>query len=89
MITKFKLDRMKRNVARSTPDTVFRTFDPIRGDSQARDFEQWKEHFVRMMKVKHGDDFKSVIAYQSDFNPPLGTIRVQLVVQLWSEDGRG
>jgi hypothetical protein len=65
---KINVERMRRNIARSTPDEVTREFDPLdaAGDYPVREF---LDQFMETMRQKHGRDVQ-VIAYfenQLDF----------------------
>lgn len=60
MINKVNIEKMKRNMARSTPDVISRVF----GYDDGNQLDEWRDNFIRMMKLKHGANLKCFTAYQ-------------------------
>lgn len=48
-------DRIRRHMARSTPDEIQTEFDPIEDNIQQK-YEKWVHEFMCRMKIKHGRD---------------------------------
>lgn len=76
----FSVDKMRRNMARNTPDAVWRTFD-LMSDNYLREYEVWCANFQRSMEVKHGRKFIGVSIYRSELLYP-ENVRVQLLARL-------
>lgn len=57
---KLRVDRMRRNLARNVPDAVQRDFDRTTFHEGANDFVQWREWFIRMMKLKYPNEPRSI-----------------------------
>lgn len=47
------VERMKRHMAKSTPDQISRTFDPWEFSHNEEPYRVWISHFLRMMAIKH------------------------------------
>lgn len=86
MIRGFSVDKMRRNLARNTPDAVWATFDPY-DELIDQKITSWKRHWVAMMTIKHGRNLKDYTSFQSEMVDPR-KLRLQLVANLWP-DGMG
>lgn len=83
------VDRIRRHIGRSTPDAIWRTFDYMKEDEYTRGYDEWLAWFSKMMKYKHGSNFRGINAFSSDsINEPFGLVRMQLVVQLYDPKRR-
>lgn len=80
---KLNLGKISRHIARSTPDSMWRTFSYEDEQDYIYGYDDWVQSFVKNMKIKHGDKFKTVIIHQSVMSELPGAVRVQLVVELY------
>lgn len=52
---RLNIARMKRYVARSTPDAVHEIFDPL-SDTFYEDYQKWLHTFTTSMRIKYGSN---------------------------------
>jgi hypothetical protein len=57
---KLNVARMKRYVARSTPDTVQRRFDGMGGENIEDQYAQWLMKLKKSWGIKHGEGVGSI-----------------------------
>ena len=70
-----KSNRIRRHMARATPDVIQMQFDGFADDFNVKSRE-WASRFVRLMKLKHGDDVRVDISLEEDFSAQKnGTIK--------------
>lgn len=83
-IRRFSLDKMRRNMARNTPDAVWATFDRY-DETIDKQITSWRVHWAAMMRIKHGRRLKDYTTFQSEMVDPR-KLRFQLVANLWPTD---
>lgn len=71
-------DRVRRHMARSTPDAVWETFDP-HIDSEESRLREWQRRWCERMRIKHAGERGRLDAFQSEIYNATGKFRVQLV----------
>lgn len=64
---KLNLDKMRRNLYRSTPNKITRTFDPLKDGVQA-EMRQFVSDFGHAMRLKHGNRLAGILSYRNDVN---------------------
>lgn len=75
------LNKMRNAVARNTPDQIEKSFDT--GCNTTFEYNQWGSHFVHMMRIKHGHNYKGVTTTIYDELGPVS--RIVLSVDLYVE----
>ena len=75
MYIKINPDRIRRHMARSTPDVVQIRFDRISSeyDSNA---QAWLHTFAKRMKIKHGDRVRIDVYVDKDMGRFIGEVMV-------------
>lgn len=74
---RFSLDKMRRNLARDTPDAVWRSFN-IDSPTIEQDLNQWRENWLRMMKLKHKGKNMQIEIFRSEMIDDPYMMRFQL-----------
>lgn len=78
------LDKMRRNLYRSSPDKETRDFEELLLTASTADYkqiaDQWVQDFCRRMKFKHGKRFTGVTSFQEPLYP--GHQRFVIVAQI-------
>lgn len=69
------VEKMRKNLARQTPDSVGRTFN---AEVLGEVFDQWRNHWVRMMEIKYPKRPIEMHISQSDVLGRPGYIRIHL-----------
>jgi hypothetical protein len=80
---KLNIEKMSRMITRNTPDQIWRTFTYTRERDYVEGYDEWCDRFVRNMKLKHGKKLKGITVFQSVMDEPMGSVRVQLVAELY------
>lgn len=76
-VRKFSLDKMRRNLARHTPDAVWRSFN-IDSPTIEQDITQWREDWLRMMQIKHKGKNMQIDIFRSEMTDDPYIMRFQL-----------
>lgn len=74
------VDRMRRYVARNTPDEIKTRFDPIEDDVQQK-YEAWVHKFMCKMKIKHGGDVTINVYMEDSINKSFTKLVIARVVE--------
>lgn len=64
-MNKLNLDKMLRVLARNTPDSIWRSFN-IDSPTIAEDLTSWREHWIRMMEIKHAGKNMQLVVFDSE-----------------------
>lgn len=81
-MAKLNLEKMRRGLARDVSDAVWRTFNFMDEREYVHGYDEWCAWFARMMRYKHGNNFRGFTAFVSDIEA-FGAVRAQLVAQLY------
>lgn len=76
------VEKMRRNLARQTPDAVWMTLDISRDDA-TQIYEKWRDHWMTLMRIKHGKErpMKLISSYETVLLDMPHHVRVQLVIR--------
>jgi hypothetical protein len=63
---KLNPDRIRRHMARSTPDEIRTYIDPLEDDAQEK-YRSWVRNFGKQMKIKYGHDVRIDVYIEDTF----------------------
>lgn len=72
------VDKMRRQMARDTPDSVWMTIC-IESEADTHRFNKWRDHWAQMMNIKH-KNIMTMTLYTTDLLDKPGYVRIQLSI---------